>query len=40
MTHNYSIYLLERGKFRYLDVDDVLPEGVCELFFSPKDFKL
>ena len=40
ISHNYNIYILNKGELSYFDVNDILPKGVCELFFCHKDIKV
>jgi FkbM family methyltransferase len=41
ISHDYSIYLLsKKGELCYFDIDDILPERVCELFFCHKELNI
>jgi len=35
-SHHYFLYILNKGELTYLNVNDKLPDAVCELFFCPE----
>ena len=40
IAHGYCIYLFNKGELMYLDANDFLPEGVCEILFCPAEFRV